>query len=81
MRTMGTFLIVELMRNGMDPQQACREALLRIIKRYSLKADQQVGYLAMNKSAVIGACSLRKEFSYALYHDRENRLLWADQLI
>jgi N4-(beta-N-acetylglucosaminyl)-L-asparaginase len=81
MKTLGSFLIVELMRNGMDPLQACREALLRIINKYDLKEDQQVGYLAINKSAETGACSIRQGFSYALYNNQENRLLRADYII
>ena len=81
MKTLGSFLIVELMRNGMDPLQACREALLRIINKYDLKEDQQVGYLAINKSAETGAFSIRQGFSYAQYNNQGNRLLRADYII
>lgn len=48
LKTLGSFLIVELMRNGRTPQEAVEEAVFRIIKRYSYK-DLQVGYLAVNK--------------------------------
>jgi isoaspartyl peptidase/L-asparaginase-like protein (Ntn-hydrolase superfamily) len=81
MKTLGSFLIVELMRNGMDPQTACNEAILRIMNKYRLEADQQVGYLAINKSGTTGACSIRQGFNYALYQDQENKLLWADYLL
>jgi isoaspartyl peptidase/L-asparaginase-like protein (Ntn-hydrolase superfamily) len=81
MKTLGSFLIVELMRNGMDPQNACNEAILRIMNKYRLQPDQQVGYLAINKSGIIGACSVRQGFNYALYQDQENKLLWADYLL
>jgi isoaspartyl peptidase/L-asparaginase-like protein (Ntn-hydrolase superfamily) len=81
MKTLGSFLIVELMRNGMDPGQACKQAILRILKKYRLKPDQQVGYLAMNKSAVFGACSVRQGFNYAVYQHQTNKLLWAEHIL
>ncbi len=37
MKTLGSFLIVELMRQGKSPQQACEEAVMRIVKRYKYK--------------------------------------------
>ena len=33
MKTLGTFLVVELMRNGMNPQEACEEAVKRIVTK------------------------------------------------
>lgn len=37
MRTCGSFLVVELMRQGRTPQQACEEAALRIVKNRIIK--------------------------------------------
>ncbi|KAF4530407.1 hypothetical protein B566_EDAN019221, partial [Ephemera danica] len=37
MKTLGSFLIVELMRTGKTPQKACEEAVNRIVKRYAGK--------------------------------------------
>jgi len=82
MKTLGSFLIVELMRNGMNPSEACTTALLRIIKKYDLEPDKQVGYLALNKSGDVGACSIRPGFDYALCRQgKENLLLKSDYII
>ena len=40
-KTTGSFLVVELMRQGYDPTDACKEALTRIIKNHSGKLDFQ----------------------------------------
>lgn len=74
MKSVGSFLIVELMRNGLSPQQACEEAIRRIISKQNYK-DAQVGYLAINKHGEYGAYSIKKGFKYALYYKRKNTLL------
>jgi len=66
-RNAGSFLVVELMRQGRTPQEACREAVLRIIKRRPQVAkDIQVGFLAMNKDGEVGAWAIQSGFSYAV---------------
>ena len=75
MKTVGSFLVVELMRNGRSPQQACEEAVKRIVAKIPDNKKFQVGYLAMNKQGETGAYSLRKGFNYALFQSRQNRLI------
>lgn len=66
-RNAGSFLVVELMRQGRSPQQACREAVQRIARRKPETArDIQVGFLAMNRHGEVGAYALQKGFSYAV---------------
>lgn len=65
MKTLGSFLIVELMRQGFSPQKACEEAISRIVKKTSV-LDFQVGYLAMNKKGEIGAYAIQKGFNFTL---------------
>ena len=48
-RTVGSFLIVELMRQGKTPQQACEEGVKRIIEKNKEKLDFQIGFIAINK--------------------------------
>lgn len=74
MKTLGTFLVVELMRKGADPDEACREAVLRIIDKCHPAADEQVGFLALSAAGKTGACSIRPGFTYALCNEKENRL-------
>ncbi len=75
MKTVGSFLVVELMRNGRTPQQACEEAVMRIVKKLPDNKKYQVGYIAMNKSGETGAFSLQNGFNYALYQHGKNVLI------
>jgi N4-(beta-N-acetylglucosaminyl)-L-asparaginase len=66
-RTAGSFLVVELMRQGRSPEAACREAVHRILQRKVIRAeDFQVGFLALSKSGEIGAWAVQKGFTYAV---------------
>lgn len=64
MKTLGAFLIVELMRQGKSPQEACELAIQRIIEKNPDSKNFQVGYLALNKNGEKGAYSIQKGFTY-----------------
>jgi N4-(beta-N-acetylglucosaminyl)-L-asparaginase len=65
-RNVGSFLVVELMRQGRSPRDACREAVQRILRRNVTRdPDFQVGFLAVNKAGEVGAWAVQKGFSYA----------------
>jgi isoaspartyl peptidase/L-asparaginase-like protein (Ntn-hydrolase superfamily) len=81
MKICGTHLIVELMRNGKTPQQACEEAIQRIAKKQNDYKTFQVGFLALNRNGDIGAYSLVKGFQYALAVNGENKLFDSDYLV
>jgi N4-(beta-N-acetylglucosaminyl)-L-asparaginase len=66
LKTLGSFLVVELMRQGRTPQQACEEAVGRIVKRYPNYREFQVGYLATNRNGDVGAFAIQKGFAYTL---------------
>jgi N4-(beta-N-acetylglucosaminyl)-L-asparaginase len=66
MRSVGSFLVVELMRQGMSPTAACKEAVERILKKKPGAKTEQVGYLAINKKGEVGAWAIQKGFSYSL---------------
>lgn len=67
MKSLGSFLVVELMRNGKTPQQACEEAVKRIASKQENIKEFQVGYLAINKKGEVGAYSVQPEFNYTLH--------------
>ncbi len=73
MKTLGSFLIVELMRNGRTPQEAAEEAIHRIVKKYDTK-NIQVGYLALNKKGEHGAYSIKDKFTYSLNNKEGNKI-------
>ena len=65
-RNVGSFLVVELMRQGRSPQQACEEAVRRIVKRRpEASKSLQVGFLALDKQGEVGAFAIQKGFTYA----------------
>lgn len=70
----GSFLIVELMRNGKSPQEACRLAIERILHKqpqYREVNNFLVGFIALRKDGEIGACSYRKGLEYTLSRGEE----------
>ena len=70
-KTVGSFLIVELMRQGKSPQEACEEAIQRILEKQKTKPDFQVAYLATNKNGVVGAYSIHSGFTYTIYKNNK----------
>lgn len=76
LRSCTAFLIVELMRQGASPQEACEEAVHRLIKNNAFMTDDyQVGFLAINKAGETGAYGRHPGFNYALYKGKENKLI------
>ena len=78
MKTLGSFLIVEFMRNGMSPTDACNAAIERITKKIPDYEKHQIGYIAIGKSGEIGAASLQPGFDYALKTPEISELREAD---
>ncbi len=74
-RICGTHLVVEFMRQGYDPETACKKAVERIVKRNPEKAKTlQVGFLALNKKGQYGAYAIQKGFVFSVKTDKENRI-------
>ncbi|MCX8491260.1 MAG: N(4)-(beta-N-acetylglucosaminyl)-L-asparaginase [Cyclobacteriaceae bacterium] len=74
-RIVGCHLVVELMRQGNSPEQACKLAVERIIQKNPEKAKTiQVGFLALSKSGEYGAYCLQKGFTFAVHDVKENKL-------
>ncbi len=66
-RIAGSHTIVELMRNGRSPQEACEEAIGRVIRKHGEKAkDLHVAFLALGVNGEIGAYSTTNTFQYTL---------------
>jgi N4-(beta-N-acetylglucosaminyl)-L-asparaginase len=79
MRIAGCHTVVELMRQGATPEEACKKAVERIVaankKRNKSVKDLQVGFLALNKNGEYGAYCLQKGFNYAHYSPTVNNQL------
>ncbi|MBM1105951.1 N(4)-(beta-N-acetylglucosaminyl)-L-asparaginase [Aurantibacter crassamenti] len=68
-RTVGSFLIVELMRQGKSPQEACEEGVKRIMAKNEGRKDFQIGFLAINKKGETGGYCVHPGFTYSQYTD------------
>jgi len=74
-RMAGSHTVVELMRQGLTPGEACRKAVERIIKIKGEKAKEiQVGFIAVNKKGVVGAYCIQPGFNYAVKSNKEEKL-------
>jgi len=61
-RTCGSFLVVEKMRGGLSPQEACEAACQRIIDINGgpENCDFNDKFVAVNKAGEVGCASIRK---------------------
>ncbi len=73
-RACGSFLVVELMRQGLTPQAACEAAVERVIAKNPDWREIQVGFIAVAKDGSTGAYCIAPGFSYAI-HDAEGARL------
>lgn len=85
-RACGSFLIVELMRNGHSPMEACKLACERVYKLNRLSSKNrdhvfQVGFVALNIKGEYGAYSVRDGFQFALMNDKGNKLFNSEFLL
>jgi N4-(beta-N-acetylglucosaminyl)-L-asparaginase len=75
-RICGSHSVVEYMRQGLSPEQACKAAVEKIARIKKEKAkDIQVGFIAINKKGETGAYALQPGFSYAIKSGTEERLI------
>ncbi len=81
-KTVGSFLVVELMRQGKSPQEACEEAIKRIVdKPNSNHQNFQVAYIAVNKNGETGSYSIHKGFSMTTYQNDKNENVQSDYYV
>ncbi|ADV49345.1 N(4)-(beta-N-acetylglucosaminyl)-L-asparaginase [Cellulophaga algicola DSM 14237] len=69
-KTVGSFLIVELMRQGKSPQEACEEGVNRIIAKNKGNLNFQIGFIAINKQGETGAYCIQPGFTYRTYSEK-----------
>ncbi|HVS96818.1 MAG TPA: N(4)-(beta-N-acetylglucosaminyl)-L-asparaginase [Puia sp.] len=75
-RVCGSHTVVEYMRQGLSPEQACKAAVERIARIKGEKAkDIQVAFIAINKKGETGAYALQPGFSYAIKSHTEERMI------
>ena len=66
-RIAGSHTVVELMRQGFSPEEACKKTCERIIKKRGEKAKEiQVGFIALNNKGAFAGYAIQKGFTYAV---------------
>ncbi len=84
-RTVGSFLVVELMRQGLSPSDACKTAIKRIYQNFASQKrsvkDTQIGFIALNISGETGSYSLQPGFTYAVRSQETNELFTSPSLL
>lgn len=75
-RIVGSHLVVEFMRQGHSPEEACRLAVERVIAKNPDYEEIQVGFLALNKQGEYGSYCIQPGFNFAVYdHSGGNRMI------
>lgn len=76
-RICGAHTIVEFMRQGMHPEQACKKAMERLLKVKGMEKAKaiQAGFIAINKQGEYGGYALQKGFSFAVCHAADKNFL------
>ena len=80
-KTVGSHLVVELMRQGASPEEACKQAVLRIANKLGDYAQFQVGFLALNKQGQYGAFGIQPGFNYAVQNKAGSQLIDGKSLL
>jgi len=78
MKTLGSFLVVEMMRNGKSPSEACEEAVKRIARKIPDYKNHQVGFLALNLKGEYGSFCIQPGFNYAVKNGSTEKLIDAE---
>ncbi len=68
-RACGSFLVVELMRQGNSPEEACRLATQRVIEKTPDWKEIQVGFIAIDKKGRTGGFCIQPGFDFAVYDE------------
>ena len=76
-RIAGSHTVVELMRHGHSPDEACKLAVERIQKKHKDVTGLQVGFIAMNKNGEVGGYSVYAGFNYALKDGANDKMVEA----
>jgi N4-(beta-N-acetylglucosaminyl)-L-asparaginase len=78
-RVCGSHTVVEFMRHGKSPQQACKATVERIVRAIGSRAkDLQVGFIAINNKGRYGAFAIQPGFTYAVKTTSSDQIFESD---
>lgn len=73
-RTCGSYAIVEHMRRGKSPQQACEAVVQQLVARVPAAHPHQMAYIALDERGNWGSAAARSGFFAAVTNNAENHL-------
>lgn len=76
-RVAGSAMVVELMRDGAKPHEACKDVVDRIIRKHDDLKNLQVGFLAMNMKGEYGGYSIYEGFDFACTYENHHDMVKA----
>ena len=80
-RIAGSHSVIELMRQGLSPEAACKKIIERIVKIKKEKAkDIQVAFLAVNKKGQVGCFAIHPGFEYAIRTNEMEKMVKSKSL-
>lgn len=75
MRFCGTFQVVELMRAGASPADACAETIRRIQRKHPAGTDLSINFLAIDRRGRFGAAGTGQGFPYSVTYPGYSEVL------
>ena len=70
--------ISRAMRSGMKPSEACKEVVMRIIRKNKDLTGLQCGFIAMDKLGNVGGFSVYNGFNFALKTSTRDEMVDAE---
>ncbi|QGW28228.1 isoaspartyl peptidase/L-asparaginase family protein [Phnomibacter ginsenosidimutans] len=82
-RVCGSHSVVEYMRHGYSPADACKEAVKRLVKARgeTLARKLQIGFIALNKKGETGCYSLNGDFTMAQRNQQGEKVIQSPALL
>jgi len=81
MRYCGTFWVVELMRQGLAPQEACEEVVHRIAHLDPRGYQLDVCFIALDKRGRVGAAASNQRFPFAVASEAGSELRSVERVV
>ncbi|MFP6720138.1 MAG: N(4)-(beta-N-acetylglucosaminyl)-L-asparaginase [Candidatus Poribacteria bacterium] len=78
MRYCSSFMVVEFMRSGLDPQSACIAAIKRIASTDPLGLNLEIYFIALDKRGNYGAAGAGKGFQYAVTTPEDSQVFQSE---
>jgi isoaspartyl peptidase/L-asparaginase-like protein (Ntn-hydrolase superfamily) len=75
MRYCGSFMIVEFMRQGLHPTEACRQTIRRIASKEPKGANLSINFVALDKTGRFGGAGTDRGFSFSVTTRSSSRVL------